>query len=112
MRRLLVALGSRKELRVWRQNVGTIVLRDEMGEVDRVFRGGPPPGAADISGIVIGSGRRIEIECKTGGYKRNEDQLAWADFISKSGALYELATDAESVETIAKRVIERARSGR
>lgn len=109
VRRLLIALGSRKELRVWRQNVGKTFIRDEMGEVDRVFTAGPPQGAADISGIVVGDGRRIEIECKVAGRSRTPEQEHWAEFIERAGGIYELATDDEAVEAIAERVMRRVR---
>lgn len=92
MRRLLFALGARHDLRLWRQNVGTVLVRDESGNVQRAFRAGAPKGAADLSGIVIPEGWRLEIETKAKRGKRSAEQISWAAFIERSGGVYALAT--------------------
>ncbi len=91
MHYLLVALGSRPDVRLWRQNVGRIPLRDAAGNITRVFHAGPPRGAADLSGIIRPEGWRLEIEVKAAGGKRTPEQLRWAEFIGSSGGIYLLA---------------------
>lgn len=91
MQRLMLVLGARRELRLWRQNVGTVPIRDRTGRVDRVFHAGPPKGASDLSGIVLGPGWRLEIETKGSKGKRSKEQIAWARFIVASGGVYVLA---------------------
>ena len=109
VRKVLLALGSLRELRVWRQNVGTILIRGEEGGIQRAIHAGPPTGAADISGIVVGSGRRIEIECKVMGRKRTKEQELWGQFIERSGGVYALVTDEEPIESAVERVMEKVR---
>jgi hypothetical protein len=95
MDRLMLAIGARDDLRVWRQNVGTVLRRNETGEKIGVFRAGPPKGAADISGIVRPEGWRLEIETKARAGRRSVEQLRWARFIAESGGVYVLASYTE-----------------
>ncbi len=91
MRSLLLALGSRSDVRLWRQNVGRIPLRNESGDMARVFHAGPPRGAADLSGIIRPEGWRLEVEVKAAGGTRTHEQVRWAEFIRSSGGVYLLA---------------------
>lgn len=91
MRNLLLALGRRPELRVWRQNNGVIPIRDGNGKTERYFDTGIPNGAADISGIVIPYGWRIEVETKMQKGKVSQTQLNWAKMITEAGGIYVLA---------------------
>ena len=90
MRRLMLALGRRRDLRIWRQNVGRIQIRDDKGRLQRVFMAGPPPGAADLSGIAIPDGWRLEIEVKSARGRQSPAQKRWAEFIEQSGGVYVL----------------------
>jgi hypothetical protein len=90
MKHLMLALGALPGLRVWRQNCGQIPVRDRTGKVVRVFDPGPPNGAADLSGIVLGSGRRLEIEVKDADGEQSDDQRRWQDFITRAGGVYVL----------------------
>lgn len=115
--RLLLALGRRQDMRVYRQNVGTVLVRDAKGKAQRTFRAGPPPGAADISGIVRPEGWRLEVECKAVRGKRSEAQQRWADMITAAGGVYalvapvagedEAASVARAVETITSAIVAR-----
>lgn len=78
---LLDVLTRRQDIRLWRQNVGSVKVGD------RLFRAGPPAGAADLSGLVVGHGWRLEIEVKTTS-ARTKAQRLWADFILSSGGVY------------------------
>jgi hypothetical protein len=91
-REMLIALGARHDMRVWRQNVGSIPVRDRRGRVTRVFHAGPPIGASDISGIVAPEGWRLEIELKMPGGKRSKAQTVWANVIARMGGVYVLYT--------------------
>ena len=90
MKHVMLALGARSEFRVWRQNCGQIPVRDRTGKVLRVFDPGPPNGAADLSGIVFGSGRRLEIELKASDGVQSDDQRRWQAFIERAGGVYVL----------------------
>lgn len=87
VRRLLIEFSKIPRVRVWRQNVGTILMEGKDGET-RVFTGGPPKGAADISGIVMETGWRLECEAKLPKKRRTKEQLRWAAFIERIGGIY------------------------
>lgn len=52
-------------------------------------------GMADYSGIIKGSGQRLEVEVKAGGDRLSEDQERWRDFIQSSGGIWIEARSAE-----------------
>lgn len=88
---LLFRLNQLSSLRCWRQNTGECLVRDARGRPLRVFRAGPPNGAADISGVV-NDGRRLEIEVKSSGGRRSQAQIAWAAFMQRMHAVYVCVT--------------------
>jgi hypothetical protein len=90
MRRLMLALGRRPDMRIWRQNVGSVPVRDERGRVIRVFHAGMPKGAADISGYVRPEGWRLEIEVKGPGGVRSPEQETFAHLVTQGGCVYAL----------------------
>jgi len=92
MKHVMLALGALPSIRVWRQNCGQIPVRDRTGKVVRVFDPGPPNGAADLSGIVFGSGRRLEIELKDADGEQSDDQRRWEAFIRRAGGVYVLVS--------------------
>ena len=92
MKHVMIALGARSDMKIWRQNCGQIPVRDRTGKVVRVFYPGPPNGAADLSGIVFDSGKRLEIELKAADGKRSPEQVRWAEFIQRAGGVYVLLT--------------------
>lgn len=87
LKTLMLALGLRKDLRIWRQNVGTVEVV-KRGKIVGIFDAGPPPGAADISGIVGPEGWRLEIETKASKTISRETQEAWEKMILKHGGVY------------------------
>jgi hypothetical protein len=91
MRRLMLALGRRPDMRIWRQNVGSVPVRDADGRVLRVFHTGVPKGAADISGYVRPEGWRLEIEVKGPGGGIRPEQATFAQLVSAGGCVYALA---------------------
>ncbi len=93
---LLVAFGNVPGVTVWTQNVGTMVFFDPVARKRSVFKAGPPPGAADISGFVEPYGWRIEVECKSATGDRSPEQVTFAALATRGGAVYALAKyDAE-----------------
>lgn len=92
MRRLMLALGRRPDMRIWRQNVGSVPVRDENGRIVRVFHTGVPKGAADLSGYVRPEGWRLEIEVKGPGGELRPEQETFARLVAAGGCVYALAT--------------------
>jgi hypothetical protein len=90
MRRLMLALGRRPDMRIWRQNVGSIPVRDDHGRIVRVFHTGVPKGAADISGYVRPEGWRLEIEVKGPNGVRSTEQETFARLVTQGGCVYAL----------------------
>jgi hypothetical protein len=88
---ILAAWGSHPRLRLWRANTGVA----QMGE--RSVRFGVP-GQADISGLMLPDGRRLEVECKTAKGRQSEDQKRWERMITAMGGLYVLARSLEDVD--------------
>jgi hypothetical protein len=117
MRRLMLALGRRPDMRIWRQNVGSVPVRNALGRIERVFHTGVPRGAADLSGYVRPEGWRLEIEVKGPGGARSPEQETFARLVTAGGCVYALvAYDASRSlsENIAAgvRVVEQAVAAR
>jgi hypothetical protein len=113
MRHLLLALGRHRDLRLWRQNVGHVPVRDRAGRVARVFNAGPPKGAADLSGYVRPEGWRLEIEVKGDATALRPEQAIFARNVTSGGCVYVVVRyeDANSLDdnlTNAVRLVERA----
>lgn len=96
---ILLALGCRPDLRVWRQNTGVAwqpTTTDARAAFARLrSRGGfrpvqyGTPGTSDVVGIV--HGRFIGIEAKSATGQQSEEQQRWAAMVVKHGGLYILA---------------------
>lgn len=82
---ILLAIGNRQDLRVWRNNSGA--LKDAQGHLIRFGL----PGSADILGILKPTGRFLAIECKTEIGKQSDLQKAFQRMIESHGGLYILA---------------------
>lgn len=112
MQHVMLALGRRNDVRIWRQNCGSVPIRDRTGRVVRYFHAGPPNGASDLSGIVRApasiAGLRLELELKSPTGTRSLEQIRWGDFITASGGIYVLlAYDAAlSLEDNVHRAVE------
>jgi len=88
MQGVLIALGSRPDCRVWRNNTGK--LPDRFG---RWISFGLK-GSADILGILRG-GRFLAIETKTPAGRLRPEQIAFRTMIVGHGGLYVLARSVE-----------------
>jgi len=104
---VLLALGQRPDLRIWRQNVGSIPVRDRLGQVVRTFHAGPPKGASDLTGVVRPEGFRLEIELKSDGERPTTPQRNWRAMVSAFGAIYVCITydDAASLDENIRRAV-------
>lgn len=87
MKHLMIALGRRKDMKIWRQNTGGVEVYKNGGSAGW-FHAGPPDGAADISGIVSPEGCRLEIETKGEDTVTREAQDAWCAMIRRCGGVY------------------------
>lgn len=110
---VMIALGARSDMRIWRQNAGSVLVRDRRGRGTHTFHAGPPKGAADLSGVVGPEGFRLEVELKADGGKLSTEQRAWRAMIERFGGLYVVAgyEDARGLEenvAAAVRAVERA----
>lgn len=91
VRTILEALRWDYRVLVWRQNTGVARYKTEDGS-ERVVRYGVP-GAADITGLVRGTGRRLEIEVKRDGKsKPSAEQIHYAKLITAASGIYLLVT--------------------
>jgi hypothetical protein len=92
MDNIQLKLGARPDVRLWRNNVGA--YKDERGHLVRYGR----PGSADLTGLVLPDGVRLEVEVKRPGGKLSEDQQKFAAMTMRFGGIYILATSVEQAE--------------
>ena len=83
---------------LWRANVGAHTIRDP-GRRPRFMRFGRP-GQADLTGILAGSGRRLEVEIKTSRGVLSERQRDFAGEIQRMGGLYAVVRSADELEGV------------
>lgn len=88
---ILLAVGSRPDCRIWRNNTG--VGRTLSGQ--RVIRFGLL-GSADLLGILRG-GRFLAVEVKTKRGRQSEAQRNFQRMIESMGGVYVLARDVQTV---------------
>ncbi len=91
MRALMIAWGARREFTFWRQNCGSVVVRDRQGAPLRQFDAGPAMGAADLIGFCHGDGLHFEVEVKGHRTKLSRAQETRAKFVREAGAVYYVA---------------------
>ena len=91
MRAIQLALGARRDVRVWRSNTGVgRALTDPSSVVAFGL-----PGAADLSGIVSPSGRRLEVEVKSATGRLSPVQRAFGEMVQRFGGIYIVARSVE-----------------
>lgn len=95
---LMMALPLALPVRLWRQNAGQ--WQTSVGNVIH----GAPKGAADVSGIVLGPGWRLEIEAKVGVRKQTPEQKQWERRIVEWGGIYVLVRDDGRSNTVGRAV--------
>ncbi len=99
---VLLALGSRSDCKVWRNNYGEAKMPSGAWVRFGV------PGQADVSGILRG-GRRLEVETKRPrNHVHRKSQQRFQAMIEAMGGLYVLAVSADD----AVRAVDSALAGR
>ncbi len=89
---ILAEFGTRDDMRLWRVNTGVAL---PLGS-ERVTRFGVR-GQADLSGIIRGSGRRLEIEVKSPMGRVSTQQSRWGQMIIRFGGIYIVARSIHDV---------------
>ena len=114
---ILHAFATRPDIRLWRQNVGQAVplstvkqalkamQQHRWADANLILRTAyvikfGVKGQADLSGILMGSGKRLEIECKSATGTPREDQVVYGETIERFGGIYVLARSVEDVSVI------------
>lgn len=85
---LLLALGKRDDVRVWRQNSGHMAVA-QGGTVRGIKLA--PKGASDIIGVCAPGGWLLSIEVKKDGGKTTPEQDRWAEMVNAMGGIHILA---------------------
>lgn len=86
---ILLALGSRDDCRVWRNNTGKLPDPRTGRWVTFGLR-----GSADILGLLRG-GRFLAVECKTRTGRLSPEQCSFRDMVLRLGGCYVVARSVE-----------------
>lgn len=89
--RILLAIGARPDLRVWRNNSGAV--KNDRGQLIRFGC----PGSADILGIMAPDGRFLAIEVKSDTGRQSDQQRHFQAMVENHGGLYILARSVDDV---------------
>lgn len=92
---ILREFGTRRDMRLWRANVGVARIGGPRRAGGRVVRFGIP-GQADLTGILPG-GLRLEIEVKGADGRQTEEQRSFQRMIERFGGVYVLARSVQDV---------------
>lgn len=92
---ILREFGTRRDMRLWRANVGVARIGGPRSAGGRIVRFGIP-GQADLTGILPG-GVRLEIEVKGPTGRQSEDQRNFQRMIERFGGVYVLARSVDDV---------------
>ncbi|RLB43376.1 MAG: hypothetical protein DRH30_03270 [Deltaproteobacteria bacterium] len=112
--RIMLLIGTRPYLRIWRQSVGVATPYATVQAVIRLLERGDPagalgllsrarvikfgvPGAADITGV-FACGMRVEIEVKRPGGKQSAVQVRFETVMNSMSCLYVVVDSEESIE--------------
>jgi hypothetical protein len=100
---LLSPWGRHPRVRLWRANVGVGWYDDKAQPCRKTDPGAHPVkfgvrGQGDLSGIIMPSGRRLEIEVKTPTGRQSDEQRNFGAMITKFGGLYVLARSVADVD--------------
>lgn len=85
-------------IRLWRQPAGRI--RTDRGTWVECA----PVGAADLTGVHLGTGRRVEVEVKGRRTPVRPDQIAWLDSLRGHGAIAVLVRDDGTPDAVARAI--------
>jgi len=90
---ILRAFGTRSDMRLWRANAGGA----QFGK--RFVRFGVK-GQADLTGVMLPGGRRIEIEVKAPTGRQSREQRDFQAMIEKFNGVYILARSVADVAAV------------
>lgn len=99
---ILSTWGAHPQLRIWRAATGVGWFAN--GKPARQTDPGAfpvhygTPGQGDISGLVLPSGRRLEVECKTDVGRQRKEQKSFQKMIEDFGGVYVLARSLDDVD--------------
>ncbi|MFN7131953.1 MAG: hypothetical protein ACK4N5_07715 [Myxococcales bacterium] len=93
-----VAIGSRRDARVWRNNVGAARTKSGFIRFGVV-------GQADLSGILLG-GRRLELEVKTDSGSQSPSQKAFGEMIARFGGVYAVVRSVDEAVAVVDQALE------
>jgi hypothetical protein len=84
---IMLALGGRTDVRLFRNNRGLARRRNRDGSLGRPVEFGLAPGAADLVGWTVPHGTFLSIEVKSPNGVATDEQLAWAAMVRKGGGI-------------------------
>ena len=99
---VLKAWGAHPRLRIWRVNTGVGWFAN--GAPARKADPGAycvrfgVPGQADVSGLILPDGQRLEIETKARNGRQSDEQKRWQRIIESFGGIYVLARSVADVD--------------
>ena len=107
----LLAVGTRADVLVWRQQSGCFRSMDNPNRIVRVGQPGMSDSGMivavtitpDMVGKTIGVAVQPEFKClKKGG--QSDRQVEWQDAVEKRGGIYELVRSADQMVSLVERV--------
>jgi hypothetical protein len=102
---ILVALSKIHGVKVWPQETGVAKTLDDERHVRYGLR-----GSADISGLMIPYGTRLEVECKTGNAVQSKQQVNFMNMIIECGGLYIVARSVlDATDAVSSRMAQLAK---
>lgn len=81
---IMIYLGSRPDVRIWRNNTGKAELRGRMVQFGI-------PGQADLSGLRAPNGARLEVEVKSDKGRLGPQQAKFGKMITDLGGTFIVA---------------------
>lgn len=94
-REILLTVGSRPDVRIWRANAGRALVPTADGGLRPIQVN--LPGCPDLIGFLAPFGRFLGIEVKAPGGRLRPAQEAFRDALTRSGGLYIVARSVEDV---------------
>lgn len=94
-RDIRLAMGKRKDIVLWRNNVGVAMHQPgQLAKPQRVTYG-LCVGSSDLIGILKPSGRFVALEVKQPGEKPTADQKLFADLVIKCGGFHRVVSSVD-----------------
>lgn len=88
---ILLALGSRPDIRCWKTQVGLYRVYARPRQIVRIGQ----PGMADIEGVLAPHGRAFYVEVKAGRDSQRDSQSTFERIVTAMGAIYIVAYSVE-----------------